>query len=122
MNKKILIVEDEKDLRDAYRMILNSRGYETSQAYDGKEAIDKLEQFSPDLILLDLRMPNMSGLQLLDEYRQMGEPKAKIIVFSNLDSEKDINQAYKLGADKYILKAWASPTELLKVVEEALST
>lgn len=121
MKRKILIVEDELSLNEAYQMILNQEGYDVYVAYDGDEALKLCETLEPDLILLDLRMPRMSGIEFLQHY-QLAEkhPKVKVIVFSNLDTEKEVNKAYQLGAHKYMLKAWASPKELSQLVSNTL--
>ncbi len=119
--EKILIVEDEKTLNEAYQMILKRKGYDVYTAYDGKEAIEITKDIEPDLILLDLRMPKMSGLDFLKQYNIVNKhPNVKVVVFSNMDTKEDIDEAYELGANKYMLKAWASPQELLKLVDEVL--
>lgn len=121
MKSKILIVEDETVLLDAYAMVLQSEGYDVKTAHDGQEALDICAQEEPDLILLDLRMPRVDGIGFLKKYNKLEEhPNVKIIVFSNLDADKDIDHAYDLGADKYVLKAWASPRELMKLVKDTL--
>jgi DNA-binding response OmpR family regulator len=121
MAKKILIVEDERNLNEAYQMILSSQGYEIVAAYDGTEALDLTKDFEPDLILLDLRMPTMGGVEFLKKYNlKKSHPKVKVVIFSNLDTQKEIDEAYKLGAEKYMLKAWASPKELTQLVKSLL--
>jgi two-component system response regulator VicR len=119
--KKILVVEDEKDLNDAYVTILTRAGYDASSAYNGREALDIVADSLPDLILLDLRMPTMGGLEFLEIF-EASRPKKlpPIIVFSNIDTDKDIDEAYRYGAKRYILKAWATPDELLRVVKDTL--
>ena len=120
--KKILIVEDEQVLNEAYELILKKEGYDVKVAYDGQQALDIANDISPDLILLDLRMPRVSGIEFLSKYELTKKhPKVKVIVFSNLDTEKEIDQAYSLGAHKYMLKAWASPKELVKLVNNTLA-
>lgn len=120
---KILVIEDENILNEAYEIILKKEGYDVYTAFDGQDALKITEKIEPDLILLDLRMPKMSGIDFLNEYHlNERHPDVKVIVFSNLDTQKEIDEAYKLGADKYILKAWASPRELVKLVRETLST
>lgn len=120
---KILIVEDERLLNEAYQDILQRSGYTIEAAYDGQEALEKTKTFVPDLILLDLRMPKVGGIEFLKQYDpNQNNPGVKIIVFSNLDTQKEIDEAYSLGAQRYMLKAWASPKELVKLVEEALET
>jgi DNA-binding response OmpR family regulator len=119
--KKILIVEDERALNDAYKMILEKEGYEVLNAYDGSEALTIVKDIEPDLILLDLRMPQVNGLDFLKKYDPKNKhPKVKIIIFSNLDMQKEIDEGYKLGADRYMLKAWASPKELARLVAATL--
>jgi len=119
-SKTILIVEDESSLNEAYQIILNKAGYEVLSAFDGEEALAIVAKQKPDLILLDLRMPIMNGIEFLKHYQPSKKNRAKIIVFSNYDLQQEIEEAYKLGADKYILKAWASPKELLKIVKDIL--
>jgi len=123
MKARILIVEDEQSLSDAYQLILESQGYKVLVNGDGEEALTSLESFQPNLILLDLRMPKIDGIEFLKRSNiKAGYPGVKVIVFSNLDTQKDIDAAYDLGADRYILKAWASPKELLQLVEASLNT
>jgi len=117
--KKILVVEDEKVLNSAYQTILEKTGYDVRVAYDGNEALAVLKEYQPDIILLDLKMPNLDGIGFLREYKKQ-EPteRSKIVLFSNYDLQQEIDEAYNLGADKYVLKAWASPKDLIKLIEE----
>jgi CheY-like chemotaxis protein len=119
---KVLVVEDEQVLSQAYRMILESESYDVTVAEDGTEALDLVTNNLPDIILLDLRMPKMGGIEFLKRFKE-SHPKAptKVIVFSNLDSQKEIDEVYALGADKYMIKSWASPKELVRIVAEILS-
>ena len=117
----ILVVEDEQSLNEAYQLILKKRGYHVVGAFDGEEALEMVDKVEPTLILLDLRMPRMDGIAFLQHYNLIEEhPDVKVIVFSNYDMQKEIDEAYRLGAERYILKAWASPKELLQVVENTL--
>lgn len=121
MKAKILVVEDEQALSEAYELILKNDNYEVVVAHDGKDALEKTETYEPDLILLDLRMPRLNGIEFLEQYElTKRHPKVKVIVFSNMDQQKEIDQAYELGANRYMLKAWASPKELLKIVKDTL--
>ena len=114
-------MEDEKPLNNAYQTILQKEGYEVLSAFDGDEALEITDSTEPDLILLDLRMPHIGGIEFLKKYDlKKKHPKVKVIVFSNLDSQPEIDEAYALGAQKYMLKAWASPKELAKLVRETL--
>ena len=121
--KKVLVVEDEQALNNAYKMILEHAGYEVETAFDGEEALAIVHAYKPDVILLDLKMPRKDGIAFLQDYQPniLGSKKPKIIVFSNYDLQEEIDQAFELGADKYVLKAWAAPKDLLKIVSEAQS-
>jgi CheY-like chemotaxis protein len=119
----VLIVEDETPLREAYRTILAAHGYEIDTAADGGAALQLTRKREPDVILLDMKLPRMSGLEFLRRLRQDtdGAFKSAVIIFSNQEQEPDIDEAFELGAKKYILKAWASPRNLVKVVDEVLA-
>lgn len=123
MKKKkntILVVEDETALNEAYQLILKQAGYDVHVAYDGEDALKVTKVIEPDLILLDLRMPHLDGVGFLRNYDLNKHGDVKVIIFSNYDMQKEIDEAYKLGAHRYILKTWASPKELLQVVESTL--
>lgn len=117
----LLIVEDESTLNEAYNLILKKEGYSVRSAYNGEEALAAVKKRSPDLMLLDLRMPKMDGVALLKELQPLENyPKMKIIIFSNYDVQKEIDEAFSLGAHRYMLKSWASPKELTKLVHDTL--
>jgi CheY-like chemotaxis protein len=118
---KIAVVEDEKSLAEAYRTILEKHGYEVVIAYDGEEALDVVAKHKPDLVLLDMKMPKMNGLEFLRRTEKT-TPPTKVIVFSNQDTQDDIDEAFRLGAKHYLLKSWAAPQDLVKVVREGLKS
>ena len=119
---KILIVEDEKDLNDAYSIILSSAGYEVMTAFNGEEAIAQIERNgNPHLILLDLRMPVVNGIDFLIKYNPVKKHDTSVILFSNYDAQQEVDKAFKLGVERYILKSLASPSELLRIVDSTLS-
>lgn len=117
----ILIVEDEVSLSEAYQIVLRKAGYNVVVAFNGEEALREAAKKEPDLILLDLRMPQMDGIEFLKNYNMANHPTVKVIVFSNYDIQNEISEAYKLGAQRYLLKAWASPNELAKLVKDTLA-
>lgn len=118
---KILIVEDEKLLNEAYDLVLTREGYDVHSVYNGEEALNVFPKVKPDLVLLDLRMPKVDGVEFLKRLKPAENyPKTRILVFSNYDDQKEIDEAFRYGATRYILKAWSSPTELVKVVRETL--
>lgn len=121
-SQTVLIVEDEQALNNAYQIILRTAGYNVRVAYNGQEALDSASETEPALILLDLRMPRMDGIEFLREYKLLERhPNVRVVVFSNYDMQKEIDDAYKLGADRYILKALASPKELIKIVSDTIA-
>jgi DNA-binding NarL/FixJ family response regulator len=116
---QVLIVEDEQLLNEAYARVLTAANIRLLRAYNGKEAIDILKNDTPDIILLDLRMPVMDGIEFLKKLQPKENlPDAKIIVFSNYDDQHEIDEAFSLGAMHYMLKAWATPDELVKLIRE----
>ena len=118
-NSKILIIEDDVALNDAYKTILTTAGYAVSTAFNGEEALEVAMQHHPDIIFLDLRMPVMDGIDFLKQYQpKQQHPDVHIVVFSNYDIQAEVDEAYSLGAERYVLKAWASPKELLKIVKD----
>jgi CheY-like chemotaxis protein len=122
MQPKILIVEDDAALNDAYKTILSGAGYETKTAFNGEEALRLARKDEPDIIFLDLRMPVLDGIGFLRKYQpKTDHPDVKIIVFSNYDMQQEVDEAYELGAERYVLKAWASPKELIKIVKDTMA-
>lgn len=115
----ILVVEDDQALNDAYRTILGSASHNVLAAFNGQEALDILAsaERQPDIILLDLRMPVLDGVGFLKQYHPDTHPETTVVVFSNYDAHKDIDAAYELGVDRYVLKARAAPKDLLHLVE-----
>lgn len=121
-NPNILVVEDDVSLNDAYKTILSAAGYDTRTAFNGEEALKLVEEREPDIIFLDLRMPVMDGIGFLRAYKpKTDHPEVKIIVFSNYDMQQEVDEAYELGAERYVLKAWASPKELIKIVKDTMA-
>lgn len=116
---KILVVEDDHALSDAFSIILNKEGYHVDNAYDGHEALELTGSTDYDLILLDLLMPGMDGKGFLKAFDN--SKKIPIIVFSNLDAKSDVDEALELGATRYMLKAWASPKKLVELVKETIN-
>jgi DNA-binding response OmpR family regulator len=118
----ILIVEDNESLNDVYKLILDKAGYTVKTAFNGAEALQILQKYSPDLILLDMLMPEVGGLAFLKRYNPQKKSKSKIIIMSNLDEDDDIKEAQKYGVHEYILKASLTPSELISRVKKALGS
>lgn len=117
---KILVVEDDKDLNNAYNVILKHDGHEVVTAFDGKDALRKISDFQPDLVLLDLLMPIMGGLEFLQNWSDSKRKKAKILIFTNMENSPEIAEAYKLGANRCIIKSWTAPHNLSKLIDDTL--
>ena len=113
--KKILIIDDDKAALESLEKLLILSGFEVGIVQDPKEAIPKIKAYSPELILLDLRMPHLGGLEICeilnDDKQTQGIP---IIVVSALDKEADIKKAYRLGVVGYVVK----PYDFQKLLQE----
>lgn len=121
MNKpSVLIVEDEKILQDAYKLILSTSGFKVYAANNGSEALQLLEQTKPNVVLLDLFMPIMDGQQVLRKINKPDYPNTKFIVYSNLSNNAVKKDVLAHGADKFILKSNLSPSDLIALVKAAL--
>ena len=117
----ILIVEDDSDLNAAYKTILENEKYTVQSVFNGQEALKALKKFEPNLILLDLLMPVMGGLEFLQNYElQRKHPKVKVLIFTNMENSPEVTEAYKLGAHRCIIKSWTAPQNLARVVSDAL--
>lgn len=104
--KKVLIVDDEKPISDIIAFNLKKEGYELEKAFDGQEALSKFEEFNPDLILLDLMLPEMDGLEVCREIRKTSQ--VPIIMLTAKDSEIDKVLGLELGADDYVTKPFSN--------------
>lgn len=104
--KQILVVDDEKPISDIVKFNLENEGYEVITAFDGQEALDMVEEHVPDLILLDLMLPKVDGLEVAREVRKTYD--MPIIIVSAKDQEIDKVLGLELGADDYITKPFSN--------------
>jgi len=111
---KLLIVDDESDIREFARNFFKKRKIEVFVASGGRQALDLIAQENPDLILLDVRMEEMTGIQVLRELRQT-KPSVKVIMVSGVEDEETIKEANALGVIGYIHKPFILE-ELEKIV------
>ncbi len=120
--KKILVVEDETDARQIFLDILTDAGFEVKGAPDGKEALAMLVDNKVDLVLLDIIMPNMDGVQTLAEIKKFPGKYGdmKVVMLSNIGGDVAIDKAMKLGADGYMLKSETEPEDLISLVKNYL--
>lgn len=120
--KKILVAEDDKFLSSAYRFKLTKAGFEVQIAGDGAELLKILENYLPDLILLDLVMPVMDGFTALENIRQDVRYKSvPIIVASNLGQKEDIDRTKELGATDFVVKSDMSLDNLIEKINKLIS-
>jgi two-component system, OmpR family, response regulator VicR len=113
MPKKILVVDDEKPIADILQFNLKKEGYEVYCAYDGNEALKKIEEVKPDLILLDIMLPEKDGMEVCREVRKKYE--MPIIMLTAKDSEIDKVLGLELGADDYVTKPFGTRELLARV-------
>jgi two-component system, OmpR family, alkaline phosphatase synthesis response regulator PhoP len=119
MSKQILIVEDERSLREALKKRLITAGFEVSTATNGEDGLNVALDIKPDLIILDLYMPKMTGIELLEKLRDdKWGLNANVIVLSNESETKDVLQTLQYRVSRYLVKAdWS----LEKIVDEVHS-
>ena len=116
---RIMIVDDEEDIRELIKASLESE-FEVAEAYDGLDALDKLDLFQPDFIIMDVMMPLMNGLDTSITIRE--NPKyndVPILFLSALSTKEDMNKAYRSGADLYLTKP-VDPTHLISTIKSFL--
>jgi two-component system response regulator VicR len=106
MAKKILVVDDEKPISDIVKFNLTKEGYDVVTAYDGEEALAKVNEVNPDLILLDLMLPKIDGLEVAREVRK--DQDMPIIMLTAKDSEIDKVLGLEMGADDYVTKPFSN--------------
>lgn len=120
--EKILIVEDDKTLREMYQLRLSINGYDVLEAKDGEEGLDLAIKEKPDLILLDIMMPKMSGMDVLDIIKSTPETKdIPIIVLTALTDESVKSKGLVYGAEDYLVKSQTMPGQVVEKIEKVLS-
>jgi two-component system response regulator VicR len=120
--KKVLVVEDDFFIRELYQRALTLHGMAVVVASDGKEAIVKFDQELPDLVLLDVMLPEVSGMEVLKYIKtKIDETKnIPVVMVSNLDTSDSINQAMTLGAYGYRVKSENTPVKIAQEVQGIL--
>jgi DNA-binding response OmpR family regulator len=117
---KILLVEDDNSLRTAYEMILTRKNHRVETAINGQEALSKLKGFTPQIVLLDLLMPVMGGLEFLKKYRPKDNPEVAVLLLTNMPSSPEVEQCLKLGVKSTAVKSSMTPGALIDLVEDTL--
>lgn len=118
---KVLIIEDDEFLSSLVRARLEKEGFSAKRVFDGEEALNLLREFKPDIIILDLIMPRVSGFELLETMSVDAElSRIPVVVLTNLGQEEDMQKAKSLGAAEYFIKARTSIDEVIATVKRLL--
>jgi len=118
---KIIIVEDEIQMQNLIKPVLEKAGYEVFSAYDGEIALGMIEENKPDLVLLDLILPKKDGFEILEHLRSKEETRnLPVIIFTNLEEKYDIEKAISYGIRAYMVKTQYKPEEILSKINEIL--
>ena len=112
---KILVADDEPMLLKTIELKLKKEGYEVITTADGREAIAKIEELNPDMVITDIMMPYASGLEIVSMVRQKIQRKIPIIMLSAMEQEKVVMEAFDLGADDYITKPFSLNELVIRV-------
>ena len=119
--KKILLVEDDPFLIDIYTTKFKEAGFNVVVEENGGEVLATIKEEKPDLIVLDIILPNVDGWQILQEIHNDKELKGlRVIVLSNLSQKSEVEKGINLGAVKYLIKAHYTPTEVVEEVKKVL--
>ncbi|PKQ29881.1 MAG: two-component system response regulator [Actinobacteria bacterium HGW-Actinobacteria-10] len=118
MSKTVLVVDDAAFMRMMIRDILSREGYLIHEAVNGRDAVEKYEEIQPDLVTMDITMPEMSGLEALSAIRGR-DPGARVLMVSAMGQQKMIVEALELGAMDFLVKPF-QPTKVLETVKKCL--
>lgn len=119
--KRLLIVEDDQDLRELYVEVLKDEGFEVAEAADGQVGLEKAKVGNYDLLLLDIMLPKVDGLQILKAVKEAPDlAKIPVVMLTNLGRESIIKEGFTLGADGYIIKSEYTPDQVVAEVRKFL--
>jgi len=120
MNKKILIVEDDKELAEAYRYALEQKGFQVHVSTKGTDGLEEIVTFRPDVLLLDLLLPKMLGHEIMKAIHENVDTNAKIVVLSNYDSRENVEKAFDFGVHAFLSKRKFPPEKVVERVQYLL--
>lgn len=118
MSNKILVVEDDKFLRELISQKLAREGYTVIEAVDGEKGIESIKENVPDMVLLDLILPGIDGFEVLAKMKS--DPNLAnipVIILSNLGQQDDIEKGMEMGANDYLIKAHFTPGEIIEKIQ-----
>lgn len=120
MSNTILVVDDAAFMRMMIRDILSKQGYDIHEAVNGRDAVEKYEEVQPDLVTMDITMPEMNGLEALREIRE-NDSAARVLMVSAMGQQKMIVEALEAGAMDFLVKPF-QPTKVLETVKKCLQS
>lgn len=122
MGQKILLVDDDKDLCDLYETTLKAEGFDVKIAQNGEEALSEIMKAKPDLIVLDIMMPKIHGMDTLDILKATPETKdIKVLILSALSDQKMVDKAKEFGVVDYVVKSEVDMSTVINRIKEAIS-
>lgn len=120
--KNILIVDDDDFLLEMYALKFKEAGFDVDMAQTGREAMEKTREVHPDVVLLDIVLPETDGFEVLQNIKSaQTNPKPLVIMLTNLGQKDDTDRSMRLGADDYIVKAHFTPSEVVQKVNKLLA-
>ena len=117
--QKIALIDDEKTILDIYSRVLGKE-FEVLTAINGEDGLELIEKEKPVLVLVDIRMPKMDGLEMIQEMKEKKLLNIPVLILTNLSDDAKVAKAIELGAKEYILKVKATPTDILEKVKNYL--
>ena len=121
MAKKILVVEDDKFLRELIAQKIMKEGYDVIEAVDGEKGAESIRKEKPDLVLLDLILPGIDGFEVLAKMKSdPSTSEIPVIILSNLGQKDDIEKGLEMGANDYMIKAHFTPAEIIEKVRSVI--
>jgi DNA-binding response OmpR family regulator len=120
--QKILIVDDDPQMQKLYDRIFEMEEFQVDTADDGRSGMDKVRLFRPDVILLDIMMKNVSGLEMLSQIKaDSASREIPVVVLSNVSDPKIVNEARVKGASQYVVKSEKEPADMVAIVKDVLA-
>jgi len=117
-NCKILIIDDDLFILEMYVLKFKAEGFQVNTATDGRSGLEKIKEYKPDVVLLDVVMPTLDGFEVLQELKKQKAPRQfKIVLLTNLGQKEDVERGMQLGADDYVIKAHFTPSEVVEKVK-----
>lgn len=122
MSQKILIVEDDQAILEMYQIKLESEGYKVSTASNGQLGLEAAQKIKPDVILLDLMMPEMTGDEMLKKLRSTDwGKKMSVVILTNMGEAEMTESVFEMGIEGFLVKAQYTPTQVIEKLKEILT-